>query len=96
MRNHRKVLGDRFNEGARLLWLAIQAKSLSHASAAKVLGWSRATISRVIYGDVVPGIGLLADVKREFKVPLDAWALAPTREFVPPALVEEEAEEGAA
>lgn len=93
MRNHhRKLIGDRFSEGARLLWQELARRNLSHAGAAKALGWERATISRVLYGDVVPGIGLLADVKKVFGIAPEAWAESPTVEFVPPAL--REAEEG--
>ncbi len=98
MRNYRTRLGPRFSEGARLLWASIEASGSSIADAATALGWLRSTLANVLYGDRLPGIELLADVKRVFGVELGAWAEKPTQPFIPPAArePEEEPSEGAA
>lgn len=89
-RHHRTDLGPRFNEGARQLWLALEARGITHAKAARALGWDRATATRALYGDVLPRIGLLVEVNRAFGVDLALWAIPPVEPFIPPAAREEE------
>ncbi len=85
MRNHRRTLGSRFYEGTRLLWGVLETRELTISAAAELLGWSRGTLSNVLYGERLPGVGMLAKILEVFGVPLEAWAQAPTQPFIPPA-----------
>lgn len=79
----RQTLGARFSEGARLLWLALAKDGIEHAAAAKRLGIDRAVFSRLIYGDAVPPIAVLARVDEEFRIAPASWAKPPTTPFAP-------------
>ena len=77
-------MGTKFSEGARLLWGKIEGRKLLLAEAARKLKWPRSTLARVLYGERLPGVALLADVARVFRVPMGRWAEPPTVAFVPP------------
>lgn len=95
MRNYRRKLGKRFSEGARLLWVEIERRGLGRGPAADLIGWSRGSLTRLLYGDSKPNVDTAALILQQFGIPISSWAESPTVEFVPPALREDdEAEEG--
>lgn len=89
MRNYRQKVGKCFSEGARLTWDELARRGMNIASGAKLLGWHRGQLARALYGDCVPGIHLLSDVKRVFGVDPETWAQEPSVQFVPPAMREQ-------
>lgn len=92
MRNYRRTLGARFSEGARLLWGVLAERSLTIAAAASQLGWVRGNLSRMLYGDSIPGVGALVEVEATFGVPVARWAEPPSVPFVPPAMRDDNSE----
>lgn len=81
----RRTLGPRFSEGTRRLWLALEAQGLAHHAAAARIGCKRGVFSRVVYGDVTPGIALLAQIERAFAIAPSLWAKAPEKPFSLPS-----------
>jgi hypothetical protein len=94
MRHHRTHLGDRFSEGARLLWIARGATPLAEFE--RSLEWPRGQLSNLLYGERGAGRKTATMLLQRFGIPLEAWDLPSSVEFVPPAAREDEAEEGAA
>lgn len=84
----RRVLGDHFNEGARLLWLALENTKQSVREVDRVAGTTSAVGSSIrwLYGDGRPNTGARVKLQERFGVPILAWDEAATEGFVLPAL----------
>mgnify|MGYP007083426783 CR=1 FL=1 len=96
MRHYRISLGDKFSEGARLLWIAMG--DVAPADFERSLGWSRGTLSNYLYGERRAGRDAAVLLFERHQIPIGAWAEKPTETFIPPAArePEEEPSEGAA
>ncbi len=87
-RSYRQTLGDRFSEGARLLWLKMQAKGWSQADVrAKLAALTPKTslLSRWLYGDQRPGVEWAFLLQRATGIEASLWSKDATDTFVPPA-----------
>lgn len=89
-RLYRTELGDQFNEGARLLWLALLARSETQADIKKRLGCSAGRASRWLYGVQRPGAVWIAKIEENYGVPAISWGQPPSEQFSPPAVEYEE------
>ena len=86
MRNtSRRTLDDKFSEGARRLWAAIEARSWTQAAAAKALEMPTGQLSKFLYGVRKPGREWAAKLHERLMIPATAWDLAPAAPFMPPA-----------
>jgi hypothetical protein len=92
MRLYRLRLGRRFNEGARLTWLALQRLGWSQADLRRKVKTHPGELPKVLYGDRLPTLQLAADLQDLLQVPVKAWSQPPTEAFVPPARAAVEAE----
>ncbi|XXX73902.1 hypothetical protein WMF30_40275 [Sorangium sp. So ce134] len=92
MRSYRLTLGRRFNEGARLTWLALRRLGWSQADLRRRVKAYPGELPKVLYGDKLPTLQLAADLQDLLKVPVKAWNQPPTEPFVPPARAAIEAE----
>jgi len=89
VRNHRREMGPRFSEGARLLWqAAVFRDRLTMRQIRDRLGGT-SDVPRWLYGDRVPVLRALMRIHKLWKIPVTAWAEPPKKPFVPPALREE-------
>jgi ribosome-binding protein aMBF1 (putative translation factor) len=84
-RLQRRTLGDKFSEGARQSWFAMERDKLSHAKLAKVLGIAHSTVHKILYGDLLPDALVLIKIEKILKVECKAWAKPPKNHFSPPA-----------
>lgn len=84
---HRKHLGERFSEGARMLWRAIEKNGLPMRAVAEAVGPPTVPgdVCRWLYGDHRPTLRALMALEQAYRIPLSAWTVAPRRPFVPPA-----------
>lgn len=83
-RHHRRTLGTKFNEGARLLWLALAERRWSRERLAEQLGCNSGAVHRWLYGERKPGTSYATKLAALLAIPTDAWGRAPTAEFQPP------------
>jgi transcriptional regulator with XRE-family HTH domain len=81
----RTTLGRFFNEGARLLWLALEARGWSQADLRRALGVPPGAHSRWLYGDRRPGRQMAQRIYTAVGIPVTAWDEAPTCPFELPA-----------
>jgi hypothetical protein len=86
----RTHLGEQFSEGARLLWLAMEERGWSQGQVAKAIEAKSGVVPRWLYGDTKPSWDWAVVLRDTFRIPLEAWTIAPTVEFVPPAAREVE------
>lgn len=75
--------GDRFNEGARQLWLALKKRGFLPVDAVRATGLAASTINRYLYGDQRPGRSEAAILHREFGIGAELWDAAPRVAFAP-------------
>lgn len=87
---HRQAVGLKFNEGARLLWLALARNGESIRSVENRTTASVGASIRWLYGDVRPMTAARFEIQKLWGVPVEAWDQEPTEPFVPPALRETE------
>jgi transcriptional regulator with XRE-family HTH domain len=86
MRFHRKHLGERFSEAARLFWTALEREGMSLADATARLGVSSGTVYSWLYGVKVPEIQSAQRVAAEWpEIRTDLWTAPPSKPFTPPA-----------
>lgn len=88
MRHHRKRLGDKFSEGARLLWVALGTRTIAEVE--RSLKWPRGKLSNLLYGERGAGRKTSTTLYHEHGIPIEAWDLPPSTTFIPPAAREEE------
>lgn len=81
----RTKLGDHFSEGARLLWLAMESRGWSQGQVAKAIEAKSGVVPRWLFGDTKPSWDWAVILRDTFEIPLEAWTLPPTQEFIPPA-----------
>jgi transcriptional regulator with XRE-family HTH domain len=87
----RLELGDQFNEGARLLWLALKEREWSQWELRKHLTGrddeplSPGVVSRWLYGDRRPSLRMAIQIRDLLEVPIEAWHADATEVFTPPA-----------
>lgn len=86
MRNHRRHLGARFSEGARLLWGKLEKRGITAADVRREVGASSGLVENWLYGDKVPSIRFAERLLEAYKIPIAAWVEPPRRGFVPPAV----------
>lgn len=91
----RRALGPHFNEGARLLWLALDKAGDSVREIDRLTSATQAVGSSIrwLYGDGRPGTGARVKLEERYGVPILAWDQPPTAPFVVPALREPEPDE---
>lgn len=83
---HRVNVGEKFSEGARLLWLGLEASGWSREELRKALNVSSGGVSRWLYGDRRPCHAQALRLQELFEIPVATWRCAPREPFVPPAL----------
>jgi transcriptional regulator with XRE-family HTH domain len=81
----RRTLGDKFSEGSRLLWEAVESRGLGITETARSMGIDAARVLRVMYGDREPDPKLITQIFDVFAIPADTWGRPPARDFVLPA-----------
>lgn len=86
MTYHRRAVGPKFNEGARLLWLALAKDKESINDVEEKTGSASGTGSRWLYGDTKPMTPARFEIESLWGVPVRSWDDAPTEPFVVPAL----------
>ncbi len=77
----RTELGPKFSEGARLFWLALEKEGWNQLAAEHALGAKRGTVSRLLYGDRIPGVRLAATIEDRLGIPASSWVMVPRRKF---------------
>ena len=81
----RTELGPKFNEGARLLWLAIIREGITQFALSRELGIATPGVqNRWLWGDQRPMNPWRKKINERFSVPVDAWDEEPTEAFTPP------------
>lgn len=85
-RSYRLTLGPHFNEGARLLWGKL-AEFASLEAMRLAVGAHRGELSRILYGDRLPGLPLANRIADKLGIPTTAWEQPATVPFTPPAAV---------
>jgi hypothetical protein len=91
-RLNRQRFGDRFSEGARLLWLAIAGDT--QAAASIQLGCAKGMLTNWLYGDRSPSAPWLTKIQDEYGVPADAWGRPPVQTFTLPAVAQAADDQG--
>lgn len=81
----RTHLGEHFSEGARLLWAEIEIRGWSQGQLAKAIDAKPGVVPRWLYGDTKPSWDWAARLRDVLGIPLEAWTLAASESFVPPA-----------
>ena len=84
-RLQRRDLGEKFTEGARQTWIAIDKKAWDHATLAEELGVAQGTVHKILYGDRLPDGLVMIRLEQLLKIPCKLWATAPKNHFTPPA-----------
>lgn len=82
---HRTNKGPRFNEGARLAWLALGRKKWTQARLREELGCADGLIARWLYGDRVPSAKWAAMIERVLGIRSSKWAESASQSFLLPA-----------
>lgn len=59
--------------GSQLLAEAIRARDLSVNRAGDLVGAAKGAMSRILRGERAPELRLAVAIRREFKVPVEAW-----------------------
>lgn len=80
---HRSQVGDRFTEGARLLWLVLEGNQWTLAALAEAADVSKPTLFRYLYGDREMRLGTAQRLEVLTGVPAASWAQPPTEPFAP-------------
>lgn len=80
----RKHLGDKFCEGARLLWMVIIRRRLTFRDAGDLAGLAEGVINRFLYGDRLPGRETAETLWRVYEVPFSSWSQRPRATFQVP------------
>lgn len=78
-------LGDRFSEGARLLWARLEHLHHSHADAARLLSVHPTRVHRIMYGLRLPSPQFMTAAQDAYGVPADSWGRPASAPFEPPA-----------
>lgn len=92
----RRDLGDQFNEGARLLWLALRERDWSQWELCKHLtGRDGETLGpgivcRWLYGDRRPSLRMAVELRDLLGIAIETWHAEPSEPFTPPALEDED------
>ena len=76
---YRSTLGDRFNEGARLLWKVLERGDWTVDTLAASAGISKATLFRCLYGDRVATLKMAVAMQQIVEIPAAAWTTAKAR-----------------
>lgn len=90
-RLQRRTLGEKFSEGARQAWIAIEREAkkaetpIDHSALARRLGCAKATLHRILYGDAKPDAERLVAFERIYGVRCRLWYEPAKNHFVPPA-----------
>lgn len=82
---HRVELGERFSEGARLLWKVLDDKRCSQLQLQRELGEHAGVVNRLLYGDRLPSLETAVRIEALYGIPVNAWNEAPKKKFMPPA-----------
>lgn len=82
----RRHFGNHFNEGARLLWLVLEARGLGPENVTAILNRGRGMSTKWLYGDQRPSGKVRAQIEAEFGVGWMTWDAPPAEVFVLPAL----------
>jgi Meiotically up-regulated gene 113 len=77
----RTNLGPNFNEGARLLWDALETKSWTHNELCRRVGATHGAHASWLYGDGRPRLVYALKLEELFAIPVKAWDLPPTEAF---------------
>lgn len=96
MRSVRRHLGDKFNEGARLLWVRMTAKRWTQADVIRRIRETTGRnasgpLSRFLYGESLPSLEWAIAIEDAVGIKVRSWTQAPTAPFVPPAVEAESA-----
>lgn len=81
----RTELGDRFSEGARLLWCVLSDRGWSQGELTRAIGAKPGVVPRWLYGDTKPGWTWATKLRDMFGITFETWTVEPTLPFVPPA-----------
>ena len=95
----RTTLGEQFNEGARLLWLALDERGWSQGDLRRKLTSKDdkmlrpGAISRWLFGDHRPSLPLAIQLRDLIGIPVEAWNEEPSQSFTPPGGVDDDDDE---
>lgn len=77
----RRQLGERFSEGARLLWIAMRRDRLSQETLRTELGRARGVIGHWLRGDRLPDGASRGKLFERFGIKPQAWEQKPKKPF---------------
>lgn len=86
----RRHFGEHWNEGSRLLWLALAAREEGPENVTAALGCARGMSTKWLYGDQRPSAKIRGQLDSLYGVPWSSWDSASSEAFVLPAMREEE------
>lgn len=86
---HRRNLGSKFSEGARLLWSRLVASGEDLRSVPRALNCSVGLSNRWLYGDRRPSIEWAKEIQEIYGISASLWACEPTQTFELPRLWQE-------
>lgn len=85
MQGYRTRLGEKFSEGARLMWLKLAEKKWNVEDLARECGWARGVGYRYLWGDRRPEFAQGKTIERVLGIHPDLFHAAPKRRFNPAA-----------
>lgn len=77
----RRELGERFSEGARLLWVAMRRHELSQEALRTELGRARGVVGHWLRGERLPDGTSRGKLFERFGIKPQAWEQKPTKPF---------------
>jgi transcriptional regulator with XRE-family HTH domain len=82
-RGRRREVGPHFSEGAARLWRRL-GRGLRQTAMAREVGVDGGFLSRLLWGDALPGIRTAEAIYLRYRIGLRLWCRPPARAFVPP------------
>ncbi len=76
--------GDKFSEGSRKLWIALQKRGWSMQQARAELKLAEGVLNRILYGDRRAGFRLAMLFEKKFQIPLTDWSQSAKKDFALP------------
>lgn len=90
----RPAKGRYFSEGARLMWLALEARGWSQTELAVKLGTSSGQVSQWLYGGRRASLKWAVVIRDVLDIPLAAWNQAPPADYELPTTAPKATESG--
>ena len=81
----RSSLGEKFSEGARLMWAILEKRDWDQATCERELSLPKGYANRLLYGDRRPGLEMALRIEELTKIPARSWLINPKKAFELPA-----------